>query len=318
MARIETKIPWRKIDSFGTLAQRALLGMVVLACSDGALQGTREVTVAARIDALHEAELIRMQLPFGETVLDGMVSAEPSADGLLGDLQIVAETPGGDSIAEAHAHISLPPVAEAGDQWFGQTTILIDPTGPTGPVELLLISPGSLPDSDLSIAPKLLYAPDLISVSFEDPAVVSSLLPISVVASDRDSAPETLSVELSVTGPSPTDSAVVPLELVGLTLQGGQFTGEFPVPSSEGEYELLISVDDPDGGHTEETKIAFAQAGRVTCSYRCIKQVGSPPRDVVTKEGTRTTTTEEACRTLCNRICFGPQGNGATHVECSH
>jgi hypothetical protein len=226
--------------------------------------------------------------------------------------------------------ISLPPNAVPGDEWVGTARVVVNEDGPDN-VDLVLTAPGSVPDTDLSITPILRYAPDLVSVAFPDPALPSSTVPINVVANDRDGfgapltplARENLLRDLRVdvvVGPSD-----IQLSFAKLVEQGALFTGEFQAPAEPGQYELLIAVTDLDGARTEERKLAnVAVRQGVDCSFRCIiKRVVKEDdkeivKETVTFEGDRKTTTTEMCATLCNRICFGPQGKGATHLQCSH
>jgi hypothetical protein len=147
-------------------------------------------------------------------------------------------------------------------------------------------------------------APELISIEFEDPAVVSAEVDVSVLAVAPDGAIDGLRVEIHAAAPP------VELALAEVNDSGGLFMGSFIAPAEEGEHLLTVIATSAGGEQVEETVVAFAAASGGWCTATCYKN-----GEVVATQ-TKTTSSGEFCEIFCSRFCFGPQGNGATDLLC--
>jgi hypothetical protein len=151
-------------------------------------------------------------------------------------------------------------------------------------------------------------APELISIEFEDPAVVAAEVDIVVHATAPDGAIDGLHVAVQAAEAPPAE-----LHLAEVSDAGGLFTGSFVAPGEEGDYLLTVVATSADGEQVEETVAAFAAADGVRCTATCYDKKG---RVVATKS--KTTSSNEFCEIFCNRFCFGPQGNGAASLLCEY
>jgi hypothetical protein len=227
-----------------------LLLVAVLGCS-GSRRPTGELVVTTQAE-LTQGPSARFQLPPGPVTVEGELEALPDLDagdgGLVGELELRVSSNG---LADEQVQTltsPLPEGAQAGDRWLGSVEAEVLPDTDTE-VTLRLVKPGSHPSSNLFVATEVVSGPNIVFVSYEDPAPPGAPVLLSVLVDDPDGPPDGLSVSIEIDG-----ALTSTLEEVGTSSDGALFQGTFTAPEQPGPYLLELFVTDADGLTTSELK----------------------------------------------------------------